>query len=123
VNTPERPLEASGTSGMKAAVNAIPSLSTLDGWWVEGHIEDGTGWAIEENDSIDAVTSLYRKLEHRIIPMFYERPHQYLAVMRQTVALNGSFFNSQRMLDQYIRGAYFASNPLHRSPALNTRAG
>lgn len=111
LNTPQRPQEASGTSGMKAALNGVPSLSILDGWWLEGHIEGVTGWSIgsgshgPSNPSAEAA-SLYEKLESVILPTFYGRPEAYLEVMRSTIALNGSFFNSQRMLRQYAQNAY-----------------
>jgi starch phosphorylase len=112
LNTPLRPLEASGTSGMKAALNGVPSLSVLDGWWIEGHVEGVTGWSIgdgEETDGNDRaeIESLYYKLEQVILPMFYGRPHAYAKLMRSAIALNGSFFNTQRMLFQYQKNAYF----------------
>ena len=111
LNTPQRPMEASGTSGMKAALNGIPSLSVLDGWWIEGHIEGVTGWSIgdgwhTEGPSTNDVTSMYDKLEYLILPMFYERPGAYAAVMRSCIALNGSYFNAQRMVLQYLQNAY-----------------
>jgi len=117
LNTPQYPLEASGTSGMKAALNGVPSLSILDGWWVEGHIEDVTGWSIGEShrrdpapetvadNALDA-ESLYSKLESVILPLFYEDRSRYLAVMQHAIAINGSFFNTQRMVQQYITDAY-----------------
>jgi starch phosphorylase len=111
LNTPHRPFEASGTSGMKAALNGVPSLSVLDGWWIEGCIEGVTGWAIgsqelPEEDHGEEIASLYNKLEWSIVPMFYGRPQRYLEVMRSTISLNGSFFNTQRMLAQYVANAY-----------------
>ncbi len=115
LNTPQPPLEASGTSGMKAALNGVPSLSVLDGWWIEGHIEGVTGWAIGENSrgmggetdrSKDAL-SLYDKLEQVIIPLFYQNRERFIDVMRHSIALNGSFFNTHRMLQQYVLKAYF----------------
>jgi starch phosphorylase len=112
LNTPQRPQEASGTSGMKAALNGVPSLSVLDGWWFEGHAEGATGWAIgTENDVHEAssaeAASLYDKLEQTILPMFYREPMRFAEVMRSAISLNGSFFNSQRMLSQYVANAYF----------------
>lgn len=117
LNTPQYPLEASGTSGMKAALNGVPSLSILDGWWVEGHIEGVTGWSIGEahrgdpgpetpvDNQLDA-ESLYSKLEGVILPLYYESRERYLDVMRHSIAINGSFFNTQRMVQQYITDAY-----------------
>jgi starch phosphorylase len=106
LNTPRPPLEASGTSGMKAALNGVPSLSVLDGWWIEGHIEGLTGWSIGglgENrlDSTDA-EALYDKLESAVLPAFYREPDRFTDVMRHAIALNGSFFHTQRMLQEYI---------------------
>ena len=111
LNTPLRPHEASGTSGMKAALNGVPSFSVLDGWWIEGHIEGVTGWSIgdrdnAENDSAAEAHSLYEKLEQVILPLFYNAPDDYAKVMRSAIAMNGSFFNTQRMVSQYIRNAY-----------------
>jgi len=116
LNTPLRPQEASGTSGMKAALNGVPSFSVLDGWWIEGHIEGVTGWSIgdddsAENDSIAEAASLYQKLEQVILPLYYKEPDNFCRVMRSAIALNGSFFNTQRMVSQYMRNAYLpASN-------------
>jgi len=116
LNTPQYPLEASGTSGMKAALNGVPSLSVLDGWWVEGHIEGITGWSISEShqpgsapivtDNFNEAQSLYTKLENIILPMFYKERSRYLSVMQHAIAVNGSFFNTQRMVQQYVIDAY-----------------
>lgn len=108
LNTPRRPYEASGTSGMKAAMNGVPSLSTLDGWWIEGCIEGATGWAIAESDdeSIEA-ESLYEKLENEILPLYSRHPERWAEIMRMSLAINGSFFNTHRMLYQYVTNAYF----------------
>jgi starch phosphorylase len=119
LNNPMKPLEASGTSGMKAALNGVPSLSVLDGWWIEGHVEGVTGWSIggmemEADQSKDA-GEIYIKLERIILPIFYGLPYAYAEVMRSAIALNGSFFNTQRMVEQYVRNAYFPSGT---SPAL-----
>ncbi len=112
LNTPQRPLEASGTSGMKAALNGVPSLSVPDGWWHEGHVEGATGWAIGHPELLDSpaeeIASLYDKLEQVILPMFYGKKDAYAEVMRSTIALNGSFFNTQRMVAQYVMNAYFS---------------
>jgi starch phosphorylase len=117
LNTPQFPLEASGTSGMKSALNGVPSLSILDGWWVEGHIEGVTGWSIGEprrtmdptdmaTDNAKEAESLYWKLENVILPMFYKEPRLYIQIMQHAIAINGSFFNTQRMVQQYITDAY-----------------
>jgi glycogen phosphorylase len=115
LNTPKKPEEASGTSGMKAALNGVPSLSILDGWWIEGHVEGVTGWSIGEGWELEShpekeVASLYNKLEYVILPLFYGRPSNYAWVMRNAIALNGSYYNSQRMLFQYVKNAYFPTN-------------
>ncbi len=115
LNTPEFPLEASGTSGMKAALNGVPSLSVLDGWWVEGHIEGVTGWCVGEDHREEKsgpgpkseADSLYHKLEDIIIPLYYGQRERYISVMQHAIALNGSFFHTQRMLQQYVTHAYF----------------
>ncbi len=111
VNTPRRPYEASGTSGMKAALNGVPSLSILDGWWIEGCAEDVTGWAIDDGDTDAAeAASLYDKLEGRIAPMF-ARPNAWARMQQHCIAMNGSFFNTDRMLGQYFANAYFPQAP------------
>lgn len=112
LNTPKPPNEASGTSGMKAALNGVPHLSILDGWWLEGWIEGTTGWAIgttdpETSNRADDATSMYGKLHHVIVPKFYNDRSGYVDVMRSAIALNGSFFNTQRMVQQYVLKAYF----------------
>jgi starch phosphorylase len=111
LNNPQKPYEASGTSGMKAALNGVPSLSVLDGWWIEGHLEGVTGWSIgddwePESNPDKETASLYDKLEYVILPMFYGRATAYAAVMRSCIAINGSFFNAQRMMLQYLENAY-----------------
>jgi len=110
LNTPLRPQEASGTSGMKAALNGVPSFSVVDGWWAEGWIEGITGWAIGNTEIVEdpasEVSTLYDKLERQILPMFYGNPNRYTEVMRSAIALNGSFFNTQRMVQQYLANAY-----------------
>ena len=113
LNTPRKPLEASGTSGMKAALNGVPSQSVLDGWWVAGHIEGVPGWSIgdaspESDDALEA-RSLYEKLEQTILPLFHAEPQRYAEVMRAAIAHNGSFFNAQRMVSQYVDNAYLSA--------------
>ncbi len=111
LNNPQKPHEASGTSGMKAALNGVPSLSVLDGWWIEGHLEGVTGWSIgddwdDESDPEEESRSLYDKLERIILPLFYHDPLGYARIMRSTIAANGSYFNAQRMVSQYLEHAY-----------------
>jgi len=111
LNTPRKPQEASGTSGMKAALNGVPTFSIMDGWWIEGHVEGFTGWSIDdswrtESDADREAASLYDKLERVILPMYYGDHDRFAEVMRSTIALNGSFFNTQRMVSQYLQNAY-----------------
>jgi starch phosphorylase len=108
LNTPRPPLEASGTSGMKAALNGVPSLSVVDGWWVEGATEGVTGWSIDASTGDDdgaAAGQLYDQLESNVLPTFASTD-AYAAVMRATIALCGSHFNAQRMLAEYAINAY-----------------
>jgi len=114
LNTPRRPREASGTSGMKAAHNGVPQFSTLDGWWLEGCVENITGWALgpektEEEASDDEVdrNDLYNKLENWIIPKFLNDRDNWIRTMRSCIAINASFFNTNRMIQQYVLNAYF----------------
>jgi starch phosphorylase len=108
LNTPEPPLEASGTSGMKAAHNGVPSLSVVDGWWGEGLVEGVTGWAIENGDGSRAAAaeSLYRKLESVVLPLYHRNREGWIDVMRHAIALNASHFNTHRMVQQYAANAY-----------------
>lgn len=99
LNTPLPPLEASGTSGMKAACNGVPCLSTPDGWWLEGHLEGLTGWVVERP------SDLYDKLERLVLPAFRDRA-RWGAIMAHCIAINASFFNTHRMLQQYATAAY-----------------
>src|SRR6185436_17017013 len=115
LNNPQPPLEASGTSGMKAALNGVPSLSTIDGWWVEGLLEGVTGWAIGTDNghanapdrSAEDAASLYDKLERVILPLYYKNRTGFIEIMRHAIALNGSFFNTQRMVQEYVLKGYF----------------
>lgn len=114
LNNPERPREACGTSGMKAALNGVPQLATLDGWWIEGYLEGKTGWAIgpkpkedpvENSDEEDA-NDLYRKLEKSVLPKFYKDPDGWNEIMSNSIAYNGAHFSSRRMVKEYISNAY-----------------
>ena len=109
LNTPLRPLEASGTSGMKAAFNGVPNLSVLDGWWIEGCIEGVTGWGIggdsEEVGDGDA-KSFYDKLEQVVLPLYYDNRPGWIAIMKGAIGKNASFFNSHRMMRRYATEAY-----------------
>ncbi len=115
LNTPLRPREASGTSGMKAAHNGVLNFSVLDGWWIEGHIEGYTGWAIgpsptdtkleDGNDPRDA-QDLYLKLEQLIIPTFYEEKGIWLRMMQNAIGKNAYYFNTHRMMRRYVTEAY-----------------
>ncbi len=121
LNTPQKPHEASGSSGMKAALNGVPSLSILDGWWIEGHIEGVTGWSIgdgwqSESNPANEIASLYHKLEHVVLPMFYQRQDDFAGVMRSAIAINGSYFNAQRMVAQYLQNAYLRAGALLDEP-------
>ena len=111
LNTPKKPQEASGTSGMKAAHNGIPSFSILDGWWVEGCIEGVTGWSIGSAANLESIEqeeadSLYKKLEMEIMPAYYNKRTQWVNIMRHCIAVNASFFNTHRMVLQYVSNAY-----------------
>ncbi|MBK6008883.1 alpha-glucan family phosphorylase [Ramlibacter ginsenosidimutans] len=110
LNTPLPPMEASGTSGMKAALNGVPSLSVLDGWWIEGCDEGVTGWAIGEDGEREAphhAEALYDKLERVVLPKFRQDHGAWAAIMKSAIARNGSYFNSHRMLRRYVSEAYW----------------
>ncbi len=111
LNTPLRPLEASGTSGMKATHNGVPNFSVLDGWWIEGWIEGYTGWAIGPSPDVPAdpardADDLYYKLETTIIPTFYNDKHTWIRIMQNAIGKNAYYFNSHRMMRRYVTEAY-----------------
>ncbi len=115
LNTPMPPQEASGTSGMKAALNGVINFSVLDGWWIEGWIEGVTGWAIGPNfeahgSLADRATAelddLYNKLEYVIIPMFYNRKDEWVKLMKNSMGKIPIYFNSHRMMRRYVTEAY-----------------
>jgi starch phosphorylase len=116
LNTPMRPYEASGTSGMKAAHNGVLNFSVLDGWWIEGWIENVTGWAIgphpEENLAAEEIETqeiadLYNKLDYIIIPTFYQRRDEWITMMESAITKIAYYFNSHRMMRRYVTEAYF----------------
>jgi glycogen phosphorylase len=120
LNNPIPPLEASGTSGMKAALNGVPSLSILDGWWVEGCVEGITGWAVDGAAEATAspaardeahATALLDKLAGTVLPCYYGNRGRFVEIMRNAIALNAGFFNTQRMLLQYLYEAYQETGP------------
>ena len=114
LNTPEPPLEASGTSGMKAAINGVLNLSVLDGWWIEGCIEDVTGWGIGHSDQRLAAADdehLYDKLERVVLPLYYNDRERWIWMMRQSIGKIGTIFNSHRMMRRYAAEAYLPHRP------------
>jgi starch phosphorylase len=111
LNTPLRPLEASGTSGMKATHNGVPNFSVLDGWWIEGHIEGYTGWSIGPSPDVPSdperdADDLYYKLETIIIPTFYNDKKTWIRIMQNAIGKNAYYFNSHRMMRRYVTEAY-----------------
>ena len=115
LNTPLRPLEASGTSGMKAAHNGVINFSVLDGWWIEGWIEGVTGWAIGphlhehmsmEESRVRELDDLYNKLEYIIVPVFYQRRDEWIGMMKNSIGKIAYYFNSHRMMRRYVTEAY-----------------
>lgn len=113
LNNPQRPFEASGTSGMKAALNGVPNFSVLDGWWIEGHIEGITGWSIgpppsneDDNHSDKDADDLYKKLDELIIPAFYNNRKSWIKIMKNAIGKNAYYFNTHAMLRRYVTEAY-----------------
>jgi len=112
LNTPLRPLEASGTSGMKACHNGVPNFSILDGWWIEGHIEGITGWAIGPAADVPGdpdrdADDLYDKLERTIMPTYYASDRKnWIRIMENAISKNAYYFNTHRMMRLYVTEAY-----------------
>ena len=115
LNNPLRPLEASGTSGMKAALNGVPNFSVLDGWWIEGHIENVTGWSIgppptevstDVSTTDEDVKDLYKKLEEVILPLYYQDKKGWIQVMKSAIGKNAYYFNTHVMMRRYVTEAY-----------------
>ena len=115
LNTPLPPLEASGTSGMKAAHNGVLNLSVLDGWWVEGRIEGVTGWSIgpspeelvdEDQRRSRELQDLYNKLEYLVVPTFYKNRDAWIGMMENSIGKIAYYFNSHRMMRRYVTEAY-----------------
>ncbi|NIR47342.1 alpha-glucan family phosphorylase [candidate division KSB1 bacterium] len=115
LNNPQRPREASGTSGMKAAHNGVLNFSVLDGWWIEGCLEAVTGWAIgpEPNkvnladyDERQDIEDLYQKLETVLIPLYYKDRSGWIRMMKNAIAINATYFNTHRMIMEYALKAY-----------------
>jgi starch phosphorylase len=107
LNTPQPPYEASGTSGMKAAVNGVLNLSILDGWWVEGCVEGVTGWSIESSSASDT-DALLQKLGDIVLPLYADSRDKWVFMMKQSISKLSPMFSSHRMIRRYASEAYLA---------------
>ncbi len=111
LNNPMPPLEASGTSGMKASINGIPNFSILDGWWVEGHLEGETGWSIGQDLCVGDLCKLYEtedlysKLENEIYNTYQDKA-KWVKLIKTCIALNGTYFNTHRVVQEYYLISY-----------------
>jgi starch phosphorylase len=135
LNNPRFPLEASGTSGMKAAANGVPNCSILDGWWIESWAEDNSnGWGIAPSDLTDGAqddeeaNAFYDLLEHTIVPMYYNRsadglPHEWIAVQKEAIKTVAPQFSARRMLINYIDKLYGPAAGVTTSQALSVPVG
>ncbi|MFZ5658164.1 MAG: alpha-glucan family phosphorylase [Pseudomonadota bacterium] len=121
LNTPEAPLEASGTSGMKAGINGVLNLSVLDGWWLEGCIEGVTGWGITGNPTGTA-EQLYDKLEHDVLPLYYGDRARWIWMMKQSISKIGYYFNAHRMMRRYATEAFLVRRMSLQTGPKATRA-
>jgi starch phosphorylase len=115
LNNPKRPREASGPSGMKCTHNGVMNFSVLDGWWIEGWIEDVTGWSIGpepaeadliDYDEMEDAVDLYAKLREKVLPTYYQHREKWVSMMKSSIALNASYFNTHRMVKDYCEKAY-----------------
>jgi len=110
LNTPVPPMEASGTSGMKAAANGVLNLSVLDGWWVEACIDGVNGWSVGDDDHADGrdaqAGDLYDKLDRVVLPAFYQDRDHWIWMMKQSISKVAYHFNTQRMMRRYAAEAY-----------------
>jgi glycogen phosphorylase len=122
LNNPRKPLEACGTSGMKASINGVPHLSVADGWWSEGY-NGANGWLIHSDESADDATeaeAIYRLLEEHIVPAFYERdgrgvPLRWMSIVKQAIRTVAPRFCARRMVKQYVEDMYVPRAPGVRS--------